>query len=414
MFRVSFRSAALVLVVLLVTPQSQAGMFENMGFDSNLDGWEIGIPDQIPDWTVDWSPEYGGSARIWVSGSPAQTGIWQNTLETIRPGDRLKVDVYHTAGSAKNWNIRVDGDLVARNSVSAAGNDSLTWTAAKHYDPETLFEINCVTGGGPFTTWVKEVTYIPSFTADYTTSAPTIDGICAPGEWGPGYTVTMEQHDGGADPHDCIVSLQHDDSHLYVGVLSGWGSGWNVVWDCFIDGDCNGDLNGSLAKPYTDINMCMQSPDGYSGFEAYRTLPSIDEQERVPFEDGAACASESVGNENVFYEFCIPLADLDAVEDDFVGFFLSHGYDGQSEHLYEMWGGSRYDPENWSLVKLAAEPTPGDMNGDGFVGSADLDVVRANWGSQASAGAGANVPEPSIAIIGLLGTMCLLPRRSRR
>ena len=61
---------------------------------------------------------------------------------------------------------------------------------------------------------------------------------------------------------------------------------------------------------------------------------------------------------------------------------------------------------NWGQAVTGAEN--GDPSGDGIVGGADLDVVRANWGRMAAASA---VPEPSVAILLLAAGLFLLPRR---
>ena len=51
----------------------------------------------------------------------------------------------------------------------------------------------------------------------------------------------------------------------------------------------------------------------------------------------------------------------------------------------------------------------GDVTGDGFVGSADLDVVRANWGNVAAAA----VPEPQAIILLLVAVGMAFARRRR-
>ncbi len=61
---------------------------------------------------------------------------------------------------------------------------------------------------------------------------------------------------------------------------------------------------------------------------------------------------------------------------------------------------------NWGSTVTPGDLMMGDASGDGNVGSADLDIVRANWGQTAPA----NVPEPSVLLL-LLGGLALLGRR---
>jgi len=184
------------------------------------------------------------------------------------------------------------------------------------------------------------------FVANYNGSSPTIDGVLSGGEWGSSYTVTMDRVDGGGQ-HDIDLYFQNDGTYLFVGVNSQWESGWDVVWDICIDGDYSRTLNGNLSQPYTDIQVCQQSPSGYSGYRAYRTLTDTGEV-RVGFGSGADCASS--GSTNVSYEFRVPLADLDVIPEASVGFTITHGYDGISEHLYEFV--SRATPEKWATLQI--------------------------------------------------------------
>ncbi len=60
---------------------------------------------------------------------------------------------------------------------------------------------------------------------------------------------------------------------------------------------------------------------------------------------------------------------------------------------------------NWGRTD-AAGLAEGDATGDGIVGGADLDVVRANWGATAAAA----VPEPGVTVILLFGLAMLIRR----
>ena len=192
------------------------------------------------------------------------------------------------------------------------------------------------------------------FVASYNPLPPTIDGVLGVGEWGAAYPATMDRADGGGQ-HNVGLHFQHDGTSLYVGVDSQWGSGWDVVWDVLIDGDHSKTINGNLAPPYVDINICRPSPTGYPGYVAYYTLRPPSEGTSVGFGSGAASASGGSGN--VFYEFRVPLADLDVnvVSGDTAGIFVSHGYDGITPHLYNLSGSTRTTPENWATLRLIPE-----------------------------------------------------------
>ena len=60
----------------------------------------------------------------------------------------------------------------------------------------------------------------------------------------------------------------------------------------------------------------------------------------------------------------------------------------------------------WGEDVTPGDCSCGDASGDGHVGPADLDIVRACWGSQLGA-----VPEPSVGLFALLGAACFAWRR---
>ena len=64
---------------------------------------------------------------------------------------------------------------------------------------------------------------------------------------------------------------------------------------------------------------------------------------------------------------------------------------------------------NWGQSVPAGDLSFGDADGDGTVGSADLDIVRANWGS----GLPSAVPEPTAILLCLSGLVAFLMRRKQ-
>ena len=80
---------------------------------------------------------------------------------------------------------------------------------------------------------------------------------------------------------------------------------------------------------------------------------------------------------------------------------------GSFEVDYVRFTQGMYAPVGWTYPP--ADDLPGDLNGDGMVGSADLDIVRANWGATAAAA----VPEPGALTLALFGLLAVLATRRR-
>jgi len=245
-----------------------------------------------------------------------------------------------------------DYTVLAKNFNATDCNDLNDWCDKADIDKSGVVDINDLFIMVEH--WLAQgATAQATFVAPYNGSSPTIDGVLSESEWGSSYTVTMDRVDGGGQ-HDIELYFQNDETYLFIGVDSQWGSGGDVVWDWYIDGDYSRTINGNLSQPYTDVNICQPSPTGWSGYKAYRTLPDMSGV-RVGYDSGASSASS--GSANVSYEFRIPLADLGVIPGDSIGLIVTHGYDGNSEHLYELSSSvSRTTPENWATLQIVPEP----------------------------------------------------------
>jgi hypothetical protein len=164
------RECILILAMVMLTfgvGKSHGALLQNMNFDTDISGWTIGATspdghwDPLGTWNVQWSADHGGSAEIYVSGTPGKTTISQATQMPIEAGDMITVNVYHTdMDGFANWMIQLD-DVLVYASGGPEGFDTLTVTADRHYDAGTPFAVYCAIWPGSATTWVDSVVYTP-------------------------------------------------------------------------------------------------------------------------------------------------------------------------------------------------------------------------------------------------------------
>ena len=153
---------AMVMMLVYGIGEANEALLQNMEFDTDITGWTVGMADPLGTWDLQWSEDYGGSVKMYVSGSPAQIDISKETQIAIMPGDQLTVDVYHTnMGNFSGWFLQVDRFSVFRNQLTSEGHESLTWTADQYYDPGTLITVYSSVWPGSSTTWVESLTYTP-------------------------------------------------------------------------------------------------------------------------------------------------------------------------------------------------------------------------------------------------------------
>ncbi len=62
---------------------------------------------------------------------------------------------------------------------------------------------------------------------------------------------------------------------------------------------------------------------------------------------------------------------------------------------------------NWNQIVTAGDPLQGDPSGDGFVGIEDLNLILGNWNAGTPPGNTTNIPEPALGIISLIGMIAI-------
>lgn len=161
-----------------VKVKSQVNLLQNTEFETDLAGWTIGTNYPLETWDVQWSEDHGGSAKMYISGAPAQASISQETQIVITPGDQLTVNVYHSnMGNFSNWYLIIEpgpSQVLLYGAGGPEGSDSIAWTADQQYDPGTLISVGCSVWPGSSTTWVENL-IVPSHVASGLSNIFTID-----------------------------------------------------------------------------------------------------------------------------------------------------------------------------------------------------------------------------------------------
>lgn len=127
-------------------------------FDSDIANWTAGLIESRGTRHAVWSSAYGGSAEIYVSGSPGALDLSQYTTRAIRAGQIVRVEVYHTdMGNFSHWEVMLDGVRKIVRQASGAAHESLSWTVDRDYPAGTMLSLYCAAWPGSSTTWFKRI-----------------------------------------------------------------------------------------------------------------------------------------------------------------------------------------------------------------------------------------------------------------
>ena len=130
-----------------------------------------------------------------------------------------------------------------------------------------------------------------------------------------------------------------------------YGLGFGMAGEALTDHD----IGFAVSQYQIEVRSPATTPGGDPVWHVYSAAASLTEQTRYVFN---------------FTEF-----DLVRVRNPVTG-----------EVILEQDFSDAHQHDQWLLELGTVAPLPGDLNEDGFVGSADLDIVRANWGATVTPG----------------------------
>ena len=299
------------------------------------------------------------------------------------------------------------------NDVAAVGNPGAVPTGVPTADTLVITEIMYHPPDGGEGEYV-EVYNNTGATIDFALTPWWIDNGEDPAAAGVGGNITS-----GTIPDGAVAVLYNGDETPQWAAEEGWGATINFIavknwddlrlgngsdriglWDNF--GDYNGDhithVKAEFSLAYTD-DPPWPADDGNGS--VWHTNLGTDPHTGGNWQLSAVPDSISSFHPTQVYEdqWGSPGAVL---LDRMPGDLNSDGFVGGADlDIIRSFWGQNVTPGNW---------LKGDPSGDGFVGGDDLDAVRANWG-QGTPPAPAEVPEPSAAMFVVLGVLTLLTTR---
>ncbi len=149
----------------------------NPEFETNIGGWFTVYENRLDDipvgqGTVEWSPEYGGSAHFRVSGAPCSVRLLTEIRTVLFPGDKILIGLHHSSfpiGTGAGATLR-GGNWGEQVSTSAAApeEDIELELEIKHLHlPGAFLELFLVSWPGEGDAWFKYVKLVRGGMVDW-------------------------------------------------------------------------------------------------------------------------------------------------------------------------------------------------------------------------------------------------------
>jgi hypothetical protein len=298
-----------------------------------------------------------------------------------------------TLNSPGNNTLNLGGEPIDIAAIGSNGTLFWSWDGAPNMTEIAPYDIRlptlegvhtldvyCKDGYG-YNNW-DHVRYVfetmvtpPLFEAEWTSSAPAIDGVILNGEWSSSsfqefFLVTPE-----GLTETLSVSMVCDSRFFYVAFDSPVPSGHDSRAAVIITGQPVGHYIGSNETPVTTAYYTMGSPQAWVGYTELKFLNESEDhtiiQKKIEPVPSGFLASSSEQGMNVHYEFRFPLSELDATHGSNLGFSFmlfptGMGFDGLYYPIVNPW-------QNASRLALVRLPVPPDtilfqLGTIGFVG----------------------------------------------
>ena len=355
-------------------------------FQGYLDGFVVSL---APDGTHRWSSYLGGadsdaaygvatdaSGNVYVAGETDSSGWVSGGWDTSH-GSKDGFVVSLTPDGTHRWSSYVGGDYDddsawgvatdASGNVYVAGKTYSSWWASGGWDTSY-----CGSGEGFVVSLDSDGThrwssYLGADGRDYARGVAT---DASGNVYVAGYTDSAHWVSGGWEPpwgwsSGFVVSLAPDGTHRWSSPLGGMDS----------------DIANSVATDASG-NVYVAGGTQSSGWVSGGWDTSLD-GDRDAFvvsltRDGTHRWSSYVGG-----------ADSDSawgVATDSSGNVYVAGDTESSGWVFGGWNPSHKGDADGFVVKISGTIPSGDLNADGLVNSADLDIIRANWGAMVPVG----------------------------
>ena len=318
-------------------------------------------------------------------GQAVYSWEWEATFSHPGLAGNGNVTLSNPTIGANQFVVYAGGESLSGNTLGQGGPGGFSWSAGGSFYPSDQAEIDAITD---------------SF----------VSAVVARGEssgfasWGGAITFDT---DPGTNWHFGLDAPSSGESDFYSVAVHELahvlGLGTSDEWDSYING--SGRWDGSNAVGEYGGTVPLDPPDGAHWAEG--TMSSV--FGNGPSQEAAMDPSITTGTRKLF-------TDLDVAALDDIGWSIDYGFRFlQDSETPDLNGDGFVGIEDLDILlanwgNAAGSPAGGDANGDGVVNSADLAIVQGAWGDGTPLGG--LVPEPgSLALLAMGGLLAMRRRR---
>jgi hypothetical protein len=201
-----------------------ASELQNGEFDRDLDGWLVFAAEAdharfrggVRSGGAEWSPEYGGSCKVVVSGAPSSVDLQQTLRAYLPKGSTLIIEVVYAVGDGKGLTVFLGGYDVERilDEADTQNRNIVRYVTQRDYFRGTPVNLHFAVWPGTRVFFIKSIRLLKPLDRDSNAGHPLRSG----------YLMPSERYDWRWDPPSAVAWYRQAVHLRTCGDLHNWTS----------------------------------------------------------------------------------------------------------------------------------------------------------------------------------------------